>query len=470
VIKKILFAATEMVPFIKTGGLGEVIGSLPLELKHRGLDGRVIMPLYKNLNHDLEFIGEFMIFDDWRKHSAKIYKTLVEHNLIVYFLENNYYFTRDKIYGYHDDFERFAFFSYGLLNILEKINFKPEIINFNDWQTALGCLYSKKIFSKQKFYEKIKSVFTIHNLQYQGVFDKSVLNSIMLSDFDYLDLEFYGKINFMKAGLNFADIINTVSLNYAQEIQMQTYGYGLDGVLREHKNKLFGILNGIDYKKYDSKIFGFDSRDLSGKILCKKKLCEKFNLEFKKNSVIMCVISRFAEQKGLDIIYHALQDIFSLDIKLIILGSGEDYLEKLFINAQDKFNKNLRVNIGFDDLLAQEIYAGSDMLLMPSRFEPCGLTQLIAMRYGTVPIARETGGLADTISDFININLNQVNKTNGFLFKTHNAQELLLAIKRALDIFNNHDKIWKKIMLNAMSCDYSWAKSAQEYIKLYNLV
>ncbi len=464
-IKKILFAASEMVPFIKTGGLADVIGSLPIVLKNKNTDTRVVIPLYKNISqNNLEYVTKFCVFNDWRCQYADIYK--INFDVPVYFIKNDYYFNRDKVYGYSDDFERFAFFSKALLNLLLEINFQPDIINFNDWQTGLSCLYLKEFFCRNDFYKNIKAVFTIHNLQYQGLFDKNILSQILLNDeyFSIDKLEFYGCLNFMKAGLLYSDAITTVSPTYANEIKTLEYGCGLDGVLRK-RNNITGILNGLDYKKYDpqtdSRIFNFNKDDLSGKILNKKALCERFNFNFNSEIPIVCVVSRFAEQKGFDIIYKALEKILALDLHLIIVGTGEHSIENLFSQAQENF-PNLHVNIIFSEELAAKIYAGADIFLMPSKFEPCGLAQIMSMRYGTIPVARKTGGLIDTIIDYST----DLENANGFLFEQYDADALFNSLKLATDLFKNKN-IWHKIISNAMNSDFSWDNSAQKYLSLY---
>jgi starch synthase len=467
-----------MAPFVKTGGLGEVIGSLPKKLRDKDLDVRVVVPFYKNRDiaqKDLEFLTEFVVFDDWRKHSAKIFCNNLY--LPVYFVDNDYYFNRTGIYGYGDDFERFAFFSYASLKFLEEIGFQPSIINLNDWQTALCCLYLKKYFMQKEFYRNIKSVFTIHNLQYQGIFGREIMNRILLDDNDFINLEYYSNINFMKAGLIYADRVTTVSQTYACEIQTKTYGYGLDGVLRQKQN-IIGITNGIDYDKYnpekDKEIVNFSFDNLENKKINKKNLCEEFNLEFNERIPVVAMVSRFAEQKGFDLIYKSLENILSLNLKLIILGMGDVEIENLFLNAQKRFVNNFRVDIGFDDFLAKKIYASADIFLMPSRFEPCGLSQIISMRYGTIPVARRTGGLVDTISDFTDKNINEITQndianTNGFLFNNYDTNSLLEILNKAIYFYSRMDD-WKVIIKNAMSRDYSWTSSAQKYIDLYNSI
>ena len=468
-IRKILFVASEMVPFVKTGGLGDVVGSLPIELQSKNLDVRVIIPFYKVIKKNslrFELITEINIFND-SNQKAKIY-FLNYNNLPVYFVEGDYYFGREKIYGYDDDYMRFAFFCRAVLDCISKIKFKPDIINFNDWQTGLGCLYLKDFYLKYDFYQQIMSVFTIHNLQYQGVFDKKTLDAIGLGKkyFSVDSLEFYGNVNFMKAGIVYSDAVTTVSPTYAKEIQTKEYGYGLDGLLK-YKNNITGILNGLDRKKYnpekDGNIVNFGIKDFSGKNLNKKKLCADFGFKYKNTTPIVSILSRFAEQKGFDIIYQALGKILKLDLQLIIVGTGDSDFENLFLKSEFKNNDNFSLNIIFDEELAKQVYAGSDIFLMPSKFEPCGLAQMIAMKYGTVPVARKTGGLIDTIKDFF------VDKKNGngFLFEEYNSDVLFLTLKKVIEVYKNK-LVWRNIVLNAMRSDFSWDLSAEKYIELYN--
>lgn len=468
-IKKILFVASEMVPFIKTGGLGDVIGSLPIELESKNIDVRVIIPFYKNIKRDgfkFDLITEINVFDDLNQ-KAKIY-FLNYNGLPVYFVENDDYFGREKIYGYDDDYMRFAFFSRVALDFLPKVKFRPDIINFNDWQTGLGCLYLKDFYSKQDFYQQIKSVFTIHNLQYQGIFDKKILEAVKLDEkyFSVDSLEFYGNINFMKAGILYSDAVTTVSPTYAKEIQTKEYGYGLDGLLK-YKNNITGILNGLDQKKYDPEkdknIVNFGIRDFSGKNLNKKKLCAEFGFKYKNLTPVVSILSRFAEQKGFDIIYRALGKILKLDLQLIIVGTGDSDFENLFLKSEFKDYDNFSLNIIFDEELAKQVYAGSDIFLMPSKFEPCGLAQMISMKYGTIPVARKTGGLIDTIKDFF------VDKKNGngFLFEEYSPEALFLTLKKVIEVYKNKF-VWRNLVLNAMKSDFSWDLSAEKYIELYN--
>lgn len=468
-VKKIFFVASEMVPFVKTGGLGDVIGSLPLELQNKNIDVRVVIPFYSSIkkdNLDFKLVGTANTFSHL-KHQAEFY-FLDYKSLPVYFVKNDYYFDRSKTYGYDDDYERFAFFSKASLDLLKEINFSPDIINFNDWQTGLACLYLKNFYSKQELYSRIKSVFTIHNLQYQGVFAKTVLDNITLDEsyFTYDKLEFYGNVNFMKAGILYTDAVTTVSPTYAKEIQTNEYGYGLDGLLR-FKNNITGILNGLDRKKYnpvtDENIVNFGIKDFSGKNLNKKKLCREFGFKYRNTTPIVSVLSRFAEQKGFDIIYQALEKILKLDLQLIIAGTGDADFENLFLKTPLRNKNNFGLNVVFDEELAKQIYAGSDIFLMPSKFEPCGLAQMISMKYGTIPVARKTGGLIDTITDFFVDNKNG----NGFLFEEYSPDALVMTLKRVLEIYKNKF-IWQNIVFNAMKNDFSWDLSAEKYIELYN--
>jgi starch synthase len=321
----------------------------------------------------------------------------------------------------------------------------------------------------------IKSIFTIHNLQYQGVFDKKIANRILLDENDINELEFYNKINFMKSGLIYSDVITTVSLSYAQEIQTPKYGYGLEGILLQRKNALVGILNGIDYTKYEflenNNVSSSGNKNIIDKKINKVELCRDFNILLDDNMPVIGMVSRFAEQKGFDILYDALEEIMSLKLVLIILGMGDIRLEEMFRDAQKRFHNNLRVDIGFNDELAKKIYIGSDIFLMPSQFEPCGLSQIISMRYGTIPVARRTGGLNDTINDFTNYDVlstgnEELEKTNGFLFDEYSSHALINTLKKAISFYSNKN-VWQRIIHNAMQCNYSWDESAKKYIELY---
>ncbi|MDR1150505.1 MAG: glycogen synthase [Clostridiales bacterium] len=453
--KKILFAATEMTPFIKTGGLADVIGSLPHELSNKNdFTISVVMPFYKNIlnNREQKLISSFYLNDI--DYEVNVY-FLRHFNLDVYFIKNNYFFERDYIYGYDDDAERFNYFCMAILEMLEKIKFKPDVIHVNDWQTSLVSAYLKEKYKLKDFYKNIKTVLTIHNLQYQGIFSKSFIYKLNLENF-FSNLEFYGNINFLKSGIIYSDFITTVSEKYATEIQTSEYGFGLDGLLRRRKNDLIGILNGLNYKKYQR---NFDTSNIYVKYNYKKELLEKLNLKNFKDNLLISIVSRFADQKGFDLVYNSLESILNLDINLVICGKGDKNIENIFLDARDKFNQkknNFRVILTFDEDFANKIYISSDVLLMPSRFEPCGLAQIIAMNYGTIPIARDTGGLSDTIKD----------NFDGFLFKNYDNSEMINTIKKVIEIYKNKT-MWGKIIFNAISNNFSWQKSIDKYIDVY---
>lgn len=466
---KVLIISSEVAPYAKSGGLGDVAGSLPKALKELGVDVRVVMPKYKTIKEDyfqgVKYLGAFDTNLSWRTQKAGI--LLKEGDFPLYFVENGYYFYRDGLYGYPDDNERFAFFSKASVEMLTMIDFYPDIIHCNDWQTGPVCLFLKETYRKLVFYSKIKTLFTIHNLQYQGRFIADTMEMLNVPLHCYTDLEFYGDILYMKAGLLYSDMISTVSKTYAQEIQTPQYGYGLDGVLRSRSDKLCGIINGIDYKvndpATDKRIFrNFDTNSLELKKENKRLLQEQLGLE-QRDVPIISVISRLADQKGFDIIAQSLERLMEQDIQFVVLGTGAYHYEEMLRYFAGRFPGRFSANIQFDDTLAQRIYASSDLFLMPSLFEPCGLGQMFSLRYGTVPIVRKTGGLADTIFHY-----NAETKTgNGFLFEDYDANGLLWAVGEALKVYNQGPEEWNHVVRNAMNSNYSWKSSAQEYVNLY---
>lgn len=470
---KVLIVASEVSPYAKSGGLGDVAGSLPKALKKAGVDVRVVFPKYKNIKpqytETATYIDTFEVILGWRRQVTKIFK--VDTDVPTYMLENNYYFGRDGYYGYGDDNERFAYFSKAAIEFLDCIDFVPDVIHCNDWQTAPICVYLKDFYGRYLTLSKIRTLFTIHNLQYQGSFGKETLGMMDLNDgyFTSDKLELNNMVSFMKAGLLYSDAVSTVSSTYADEIQTPQYGYGLDGVLRCRKDSLFGIVNGIDYAENNpatsKKIFAnFCADDLSGKKINKQKLQEELNLP-KKDVPVFSLISRLADQKGIDLVLQAMEEILQKDVQFIILGTGEWCYENAFRNLALRYPDKVSANIMFSDVLAQKIYAGSDIFLMPSLFEPCGLGQLFAMSYGTVPVTRTTGGLVDTVSHFSEENPNG----NGFQFRDYVASGLIWAINQALETYSDKAK-WSKVVQNAINTRFSWDKSAQEYIKLYKKI
>ncbi len=469
---KVLIVSSEAAPFAKTGGLGDVIGSLPQALRELGVDVRVLMPRYRSIKWDLvkdaTYISSFEVSLGWRKQSASVFSMTVD-GLPVYLIQNDYYFGRDGLYGFGDDYERFGFFSKAAVEFVGTIDFMPDVIHFHDWQTGLVPVYLNDVFKRFTFYRHIKTVFTIHNLQYQGVFGRETLGNLDLNDgyFSGTKLEFHGNISFMKAAILYADAITTVSETYAHEIQTPAYGYGLDGLLRSCKGKITGILNGIDLKKNDPQtdklIFtNYSATDLAGKAENKQRLQQQLNLPQSDRTPVIGIVSRLVDQKGFDLIAGCIDELMSRDLQLVILGTGDGRYEHMFHYMSNRYPNKVSANITFNEELAQKIYAGSDMLLMPSLFEPCGLGQMIAMRYGTLPIVRETGGLADTVYHFVP----ELGAGNGFTFRDYLSSGLMWAIDSALGVYKDTD-MWEKAVVNAMISDFSWKKSAARYLELY---
>jgi starch synthase len=455
---KVLFASSEAAPFSKTGGLADVAGSLPAALHKAGIDIRVVTPRYKSVN----ISGR-----EGRLSGA----------VPVYFIENDAYFMRDNLYGDHkgdypDNLDRFAFFSRRVLELLKEIDFKPDIIHCNDWQTALMPVYLKEIYKGDPFYAGIKTVLTIHNIAYQGLFPKSEFHKTGLL-WDYFTmhrLEFYDMVNILKGGLVFADLITTVSPTYAREIQTPEFGYGLNGLLYERRGSLAGILNGIDYNQWnpakDKELkCNFSASRLAGKYKDKLALQKRAGLKRGADIPLIGIVSRLADQKGLDLVSRIIRSLLAADTQFILLGTGEERYHRLFESIKKKFPGKASINLRFDALLAKEIYAGADMFLMPSRYEPCGLGQMISLRYGTIPIVRNTGGLADTITEYDP----KTARGTGFVFERYDAGELLNAVKRAVDIYRQKG-LWKKLAANAMRCDFSWDASAKRYLGLYKKI
>jgi len=473
---KILFVSSEVKPYSQSGGLGDVAGSLPKALKALGVDVRVVFPKYGNIPENrlkgMKYLDSLTAHLSWRSQGASIY-TIKPPNpaeVQVYMIENDYYFGRDGYYGYGDDFERFAFFSKVSVEFLAKVKFKPDIIHFNDWQTGLGCTYLRDVYRGFTFYENMKSLFTIHNLRYQGSFGREVLWSVGLND-DYFtngSLEFYGNVSLLKAGVMHSDAVSTVSETYAREIQTPDFGYGMDGLLRMRGNegRLFGIVNGIDTAlndpATDPKIYvNYGIEDAIEKKKENKKSLQK-DLGLPEIDVPMIgMTTRLVNQKGLDIISVALDEMMSKELQFVVLGTGEGRYEHLFREYAWRYPDKLSAQITFNDELAQRINAGSDLFLVPSIYEPCGLTQMFAMRYGSIPIVRKTGGLADTVKAFGPDSMDG----NGFVFEDFVASGFMWALNQAMGYY--HTPHWPLIVKNAMSGDFSWEKSAKTYVDLY---
>lgn len=474
---KILYVTAECWPFVKTGGLGDVSYALPKALKKEGADVRVIMPKYSTipayLKDQFKPVAEFSVRVGWRNQYCGI-ETMEKDGVIFYFIDNEFYFKRDSepcIYGHGDDPERFAFFSNAVLSSMEKLNFYPDILCLNDWHTGMIPLILKEDYGHLNKYKDIKTVYTIHNLQYQGIFNKDVLGNVFDLSYDNFyngNIEYYGNINFMKAGIVFSDKVVTVSKTYVNEIQTEFYGEGLDGLLRANSYKLEGILNGIDYElnnpATDSEIFvNFDSNSIEKKVENKLKLQEILGLEKNKDIPLVGIVSRLTSQKGLDLINYMMPEIMMENLQLVVLGTGEHQYQSMFNYYNSRFSNKLSARITFDSSFAQQIYAGCDIFLMPSLYEPCGIGQMLAMRYGALPLVRETGGLKDTVSPYNKY----TGEGNGFSFANYNAHEMFFTLKDAIRLYKDKN-VWNNLVKNAMNTDNSWKKSAQDYMNMFN--
>jgi starch synthase len=470
---RVLIVSAEVAPFAKTGGLGDVAGSLPKALRARGVDARVVFPKYAGIKETLlagyKNIATFDTHLSWRTQTAVVGTVKDTDGAPIYMIDNPFYFGRDSFYGFGDDYERFAFFARAAVEMLTYINFQADVIHFNDWQTGLGCTYLRDIFRGFTFYQNTKSLFTIHNLHYQGVFGREVLWAVGLNDgyFTNQSLEYFNNISFLKAGIIHSNAVSTVSQTYAQEIQTSGYGYGMDGLLRGRgsEGRLFGIINGIDIEQNDPatdpRIFThFDHKRVHLKKENKHNLQAELKLPI-GDMPLIGIVSRLVEQKGFDIISIALEELLHKDVQVVVLGTGEGRYENLFRSWAWRMPHKLSANITFDDYLAQRIYAACDIFLVPSVYEPCGLTQLFAMRYGAVPVVRKTGGLADTVRHYHP----ETREGNGFLFEDYVASALMWALNAALYYYGTDD--WPVIIQNAMEGDFSWEHSAEEYIHLY---
>ncbi|KAA0543149.1 glycogen synthase GlgA [Bacillus sp. BGMRC 2118] len=471
----VLFAVSECVPFVKTGGLADVAGSLPQELKSLGCNIAVIMPKYGTISSvykdRMKGMGTYTVSVGWREQFAGL-EYIVEDGITYYFIDNEYYFNREHLYGYYDDGERFSYFCRAVLEALPMVDGKTDIIHCHDWHTGMIPFLLKEQYQKfDSFYHNIKSVFTIHNLKFQGLFPREILHDLLNLDDSYFTMEkveFHGAVSFMKAAIVSSDYLTTVSPTYCDEIQTPYLGEQLDGLLRAYREKLKGIVNGIDVSFYspetDSYIpYTYSLENPVPKFLNKKELQRTFQLEENEDTPIITMISRLTEQKGLDLVQHVFDELMNEDIQFIVIGTGEERLEQFFLEMQTQYPNKVRAYMGFNEKLAHLAYAGSDLFLMPSKFEPCGLGQLIAMRYGTVPIVRETGGLNDTVHAFHELD----GEGTGFTFSNYNAHDMLYTIKRALS-FYKEQAIWPHIVHNAMSQDNSWKQSAFIYHQVYS--
>jgi starch synthase len=470
---KVLFTVSECVPFIKSGGLADVAGALPKELHSLGTDVRVMLPKYGKISNvyrnQMRKIKEFSVPLGWRKQYCGIEELMLD-GITYYFIDNEYYFNRESLYGFNDDGERFSFFNKAVLESFVHLDFFPDVIHCHDWHTAMIPFLLRVNYYQKERYGFIKTVFTIHNLQFQGIFPKEVLTELLGINKRYFHphyMEFFGNVNFMKGGILAADKITTVSPTYRSEIQSDYLGEKLDGLLKVRDDDLIGILNGIDEKLYNPQednyiTYPYGISNLENKKRCKQEIQHHFHLPATKDSALMVMVTRLTAQKGLDLVKCVLDEILSDDIQMIVLGTGDWEFEQYFLRMGTKHPDKLKVQIGFDEGLAHRLYAGADLFLMPSLFEPCGLGQLIAMKYGAIPIVRETGGLNDTVQAFNEY----TGKGNGFSFHDFNAHDMLYTIRRGIHFYHQKE-VWEKIMISAMSKDYSWAQSAFKYNHLY---
>jgi starch synthase len=478
---KVAMLASEAVPFAKTGGLADVVGALPKALGRLGLEVEVLLPLYretkrKNLdlrrvveNLEIDWNGEKSRFSVWESRQGSLGFLL---------LEKDEYFERDCLYGtpqgdYPDNGERFAFFSKAALETLRYSGFRPDVVHAHDWQAAVALAMLKFIHAQDPFFSYTRSLFTIHNLAYQGLFDRDVLGRIGLPEalYNMEDLEFYGRVNYLKGGILYSTAVSTVSQKYSREIQTPEFGFRLDGLLRKRRDHLFGILNGVDYADWNPATDKFilrpyDPTYLDGKKECKRDLLRAFGLDgVKEETPLIGMVSRLAGQKGFDILCESLEGIFGMGAALVILGTGEEVFHKALSAAREKFPGALGLRIAYDEALSHKIYAGSDLFLIPSRYEPCGLTQMYSLRYGTIPVVRATGGLDDTIQEYDD----ERGTGNGFKFEEYSSDALLGSLKKALAAYRRKEG-WRELMQKAMACDFSWEVSAREYLRLYQRI
>lgn len=467
--RKILFAASECTPFIATGGLAEVIGSLSKSLaQDEEYDVRVVLPLYSDIRGDYRqrftYLGNINVPLGWRNQYCGIF-SYVESGVTFYFLDNEYYFRRGGCYGYYDDGERFAFFSRAVMEILGFLQFYPDVLHCHDWQSALAAIYLKTIYCHRREYSLIRAVFTIHNIEYQGKYSLDVLEDLfgISDDYRYL-LEFDGCANLMKAAIECSETFTTVSPTYAEEIKRAEYAHGLQGEVERNAFKLRGILNGIDVKSYDPAtdpaLFApYSTENPAGKEVCKAELQKMLGLPVRADVPVVAMISRLVAHKGLDLVRAAIEELLADDVQFVLLGTGDSEYESYFKDLANRYKGKAVSIIAFNGDLSRKIYSGADIFLMPSKSEPCGLSQMIASRYLTVPVVRETGGLYDSIRPY-------GAGGNGFTFAAYNAGDMLYVLREAVSLYKNKPE-WQKLMIKAGTTDFSWQRSAEEYKKLY---
>ena len=476
-MKKVLFIASECAPFVKTGGLADVTGTLPKYFDKDKYEVRVIIPNYKCIKPEwkerMNFVTNFYMDMAWRSQYVGIMEMEYE-GIQYYFIDNEYYFAGDKPYGYiHEDVEKFAFFSKAALSILPVVGYQPDIVHCHDWQTGLVPVYLKDSFHESEFYANMKSIMTIHNLKFQGVWNIDTVQDATGLDMSYFTpdkLEAFGDANYLKGGIVYADRITTVSRTYAEEIKTPFYGEHLDGLMRARAGELTGIVNGLDYNEWNPQkdplikdhysVGNFRLNKGKNKLVLQKEL----GLPEDKKVMMIGIVSRLTDQKGFDLIDCIMDELCQDAVQIVVLGTGEERYENMFRHFAWKYGDKVAACIYYSDAMAHKIYAASDAFLMPSLFEPCGLSQLMSLRYGTLPIVRETGGLKDTVEPY-----NEYEETGtGFSFTNYNAHEMLEAIRYAEEIYYDRKRSWNKIVELAMQADFSWESSAKQYEHLYD--
>ncbi|KAF1305257.1 glycogen synthase GlgA [Enterococcus saccharolyticus] len=471
---KLLFAAAECAPFFKTGGLGDVAGALPKELTKKDIETVVVLPYFTKMpqqyKDQLEEVMNFTVSVGWRQQYCGV-KRLTLNNLTYYFIDNLYYFDRESLYGYYDDGERFAFLQMAIIELMEKIDFIPDILHVNDYHTAMIPFLLKEKYHWIEAYRNIRTVLTIHNIEFQGQYSRDVLPDLFgmgTERYDDGTIRMNDALNFMKAGILYADRVNTVSPSYAEEIKTPEFGSGLDPILRMESGKLTGILNGIDYEinnpETDTALVApYSVNDLSGKAVNKEDLQRLMGLRPRPEVPLIAVVSRLTYQKGFHLVLDELENLLQFDVQFVLLGTGDPMFENRFQSIAERYPEKCAVSISFDVTLAQKMYAGADIFLMPSAFEPCGLSQIISMRYGTLPVVHEIGGLKDTVEPF-----NPVEGTGtGFGFADFTSYNLMQCLKKAIDLYTNSPETWQAVCRRAMSKDFSWETSCEGYISLY---
>ncbi len=467
---RVLFVASESVPYAATGGLADVAEALPISLVKSNVIVNKVMPKYKGIENkfDLKKKFSFVVDIDGKGEEATVYH-LKEEGVNTYFIGSDKYYERDDIYGHDDCNTRYGFFAKAVIQMSMILRFQPDIVHLNDWQSAMIGLYIKDEYAHMDFWKDTKVLYTIHNLQYQGRDNRNILNKLCLSDKYYNSelLEYHGDISYMKAGIIFSDIISTVSETYSKEIQTPELGYGLDGILSKYSYKIRGIVNGIYYDKYNPNTdktldFNFDYKNAVKIRIKQKNAMQKLAGLPEKDVPLIGVVTRLAEQKGIDLIVNAIENFVEDDVQFVILGSGAKYYEEKLLELVERYPDKVSANIKYDGSYARKIYASADFFLMPSLFEPCGLSQLYSLRYGAIPVVRNTGGLSDTIVDYSN----DKKSGTGFVFNNYNSEEFIAAINRALELYKDKKEL-NKVVKRCMQERFSWEDSAEKYISLY---